>query len=208
MNPNANNQRGGRGGRFTREPKEFAEKLVEVSRVTRVVKGGKRLRFRALVIIGDGKGRVAYGVAKASEVPAAISKAVADAKKRLITVNFSKGTLPYKISHLRKGTTIMLKPAGAGVGIIAGGAVRLMLEAAGFKNALGKIIGSTNKINNTITTYEALQLLEKPESMMIRRDKKIASREGSEEKATVKEAPKKKVAKKAVNPKGAPSGEK
>jgi len=176
MNPNANNQRGGRGGRFSREPKEFSEKLVEISRVTRVVKGGKRMRFRALVVIGDGKGRVAYGVAKAGEVTGAISKAVADAKKRLITVNLAKGTLPYKVSHLRKGTTIMLKPAGPGVGIIAGGAVRLMLEAAGFKNALGKIIGSTNKINNAIATYEALKALENPDSMMIRRDKKVATK--------------------------------
>lgn len=147
-----------------REPKEFEEEVIQVDRVTRVTKGGRQLRFRATVVIGDRKGRVGYGVGKGTEVQAAIQKAVSRAKKRLIEVPIYKGTIPHTIQVKFKAAKILLKPAGAGTGIIAGGAVRKMLDLAGVKNVLSKSLGSNNRLNTTKCAYKALEMLrERPD---------------------------------------------
>jgi small subunit ribosomal protein S5 len=147
-----------------REPKEFEEEVISVDRVTRVVKGGRRLRFRATVVIGDKKGRVGYGIGKSTEVQLAIQKAVSKAKKGLIRVPIYNGSIPHTIQTKFKAAIVFLKPAGAGTGIIAGGAVRKMLDLAGVKNVLSKSIGSSNKLNTTKATFQALsQLRERPE---------------------------------------------
>ena len=165
---------------FTREVKEFEEAVIQVDRVTRVVKGGRRLRFRATVVIGDKKGTVGYGIGKATEVQLAIQKAVAKAKKRLIKVPVYNGTIPHVIQVKFKASSVMMKPASVGTGIIAGGAVRQILELAGVHNILSKSLGSNNKINTTKATYKALTLLRlRPE---LETDKqKSAKQENSED---------------------------
>jgi small subunit ribosomal protein S5 len=146
-----------------REPKEFEEEVIQVDRVTRVTKGGRQLRFRATVVIGDKKGRVGYGVAKSSEVQGAIQKAVTKAKKSLIIVPIYEGTIPHSIQVKFKAAKVLIKPAGAGTGIIAGGAVRKMLDLAGVKNVLSKSLGSNNRLNTTKAAYKALsELRERP----------------------------------------------
>jgi small subunit ribosomal protein S5 len=144
-----------------REKPEFDQKMVDLARVTRVTGGGKRMSFRALVVIGDRKSRVSFGVAKGKDVTLAMSKAVEQAKKRMITLNF-KGTIPHPILHKFGAAKILLKPAPAGTGIKAGGPVRVMLDMAGLQNMVGKMIGtSKNKINYITCTYEALKILNK-----------------------------------------------
>ncbi|EKD57541.1 MAG: ribosomal protein S5 [uncultured bacterium] len=145
--------------KFEREPKEFDERVVQIDRVTRVVKGGRRLRFRATVVIGDKKGRVGVGVAKGSAVVLAITKAVAQAKKNMITINMHETTIPHEVETVYCGARVFLKPASPGTGVIAGGAVRAVVEAAGIKDILSKMIGSSNKINNVYATLEALKSL-------------------------------------------------
>jgi len=145
--------RGARG--FKKEPKEFDERVIEVTRVSRVVKGGRRIRFRALVVIGDHKGRVAMGLAKASEVTEAVRKAVNQAKKHLIEVPVINGTIPHEISVKYGSARIMLKPATSGTTIVAGGSVRVVAELAGITDLLSKIMGSSNKINNVAATLRA-----------------------------------------------------
>jgi len=162
-----NNQRGGgrpqgRGhGRFE-EQKEFDQRILSLDRVTRVTKGGKRMRFRACVIIGDRKGRVAFGVAKGADVSASVNKAVTQAKKRLIVVPIVNGTIPHMVAMKFAAASILMKPAPKGTGIKAGGAVRVVLELAGVPNAVAKILGSKNKINNAKATVLALQQLRRP----------------------------------------------
>lgn len=147
-----------------KEVKEFDEEVVEVSRVTRVVKGGRRMRFRATVVIGNKKGTVGYGIGKAVEVQQAIQKAVAKARKRLIRVPIYKGTLPHQIQVKFKSSVVFMKPASEGTGLIAGGAVRQILELAGVKNVLSKSLGSTNRVNTAKATYNALtRLRERPD---------------------------------------------
>ncbi len=146
-------------GRRRREPKEFEEEVIQVDRVTRVTKGGRQLRFRATVVIGDKKGRVAYGIGKSSEVQGAIQKAVSKAKKQLIHVPIYNGTIPHSIQVKFKAAKVLLRPAGAGTGIIAGGAVRKMLDLAGVKNVLSKSLGSNNRLNTTKAAYKALATL-------------------------------------------------
>ena len=150
--------------RRKREPKEFEEEVIQVDRVTRVVKGGRRLRFRATVVIGDKKGRVGYGIGKSTEVQLAIQKAVTKAKKNLINVPLYDGSVPHTIQRKFKSSVVLLKPANEGTGIIAGGAVRKMLDLAGVKNVLSKSLGSNNRLNTTKATYVALKALkERPE---------------------------------------------
>lgn len=147
-----------------KEPKEFDEEVVEVSRVTRVVKGGRRMRFRATVVIGNKKGTVGYGIGKAVEVQQAIQKAVAKARKRLIRVPIYKGTIPHQTQVKFKASVVFMKPASEGTGLIAGGAVRQILELAGVKNVLSKSLGSTNRVNTAKATYNALlRLRERPD---------------------------------------------
>lgn len=145
------------------EPKEFEEEVIQLDRVTRVVKGGRRMRFRATVAIGNRKGRVGVGIAKSAEVVGAIKKAVTEAKKHMINVPIFNDTIPHRISAKFKASKILLIPAGAGTGIIAGGATRIIIELSGIKNILSKSLGSSNRLNNSKATIDALLGLRKRE---------------------------------------------
>ena len=144
-------------GSRTKEPKEFEEEVLQIDRVTRVVKGGRRLRFRATVIIGDKKGRVGVGVGKSEEVVGSIKKAIADAKKHLIKVVIDGQTIPHETKVKYKSARILLIPAAPGTGIIAGGAIRKVVELSGIKDILSKSLGTTNKISCSRATLEALK---------------------------------------------------
>ncbi len=139
------------------EEKQFDERTLHIDRVARVVKGGRRFRFRALVVVGDRKRRVGIGSAKGADVTAAVTKATEVAKKNFIEVSLYKGTLPHEVEEKVSGAHILLKPASAGTGLIAGGVVRTILEVAGVKNALSKSLGSSNKTNIAYATIAALQ---------------------------------------------------
>lgn len=136
--------------------KEFDERVLQVDRVTRVVKGGRRMRFRALVVIGDRKGRIGFGVAKANEVAGAVKKAATLAKKHLVKVPVVKGTIPHEVRASYSGADIFLKPASQGTSIVAGGVVRTIAELAGIENLLSKMLGSSNKMNNVRAMFAAL----------------------------------------------------
>lgn len=142
--------------KFSKPRKEFKEELLAIDRVTRVTTGGRQLRFRAVMVIGDGKGRVALGTGKSWEVVDAIAKAVSNAKKNLTNVTIVDGTVPYNIESKFKAAKIMLHPASKGTGIIAGGATRKVLTVAGYSDVLAKRYGSTNLINNARATINAL----------------------------------------------------
>lgn len=141
------------------EEKQFDERTLHIDRVARVVKGGRRFRFRALVVVGDRKNRVGIGTAKGADVTAAVTKATEIAKKNFITVSLYKGTLPHEVETKVSGAHILLLPASAGTGLIAGGVVRTILEVAGVSNALSKSLGSTNKTNTAYATIKALESL-------------------------------------------------
>ncbi len=138
---------------------EWTERVVQIRRVTKVVKGGKKLSFRAIVIVGNRKGQVGIGCAKASEVIIAIQKAIADGRKNLITVPIFKTTIPHPITGRSGAGSVMLRPASQGTGIIAGGAVRLVLELAGIENILSKSLGSKSPLNAANATLNALKSL-------------------------------------------------
>ena len=138
---------------------EWKEQVVQIRRVTKVVKGGKKLSFRAIVIVGNKKGQVGVGCAKASEVIIAIQKAIADGRKNLITVPIFKTTIPHPITGRSGAGAVMLRPASQGTGIIAGGAVRSVLELAGIENILSKSLGSKSPLNAANATLEALKAL-------------------------------------------------
>ena len=156
----------------TGEP-TFSEKLVQIRRVAKVVKGGKRMSFSALVVVGDGHGKVGAEVGKAREVPDAIRKAGAGARRNLITVPMVEGTIPYAVTGSYDASQVLLKPAFTGTGVIAGASVRSVLEAAGVKDILTKSLGSNNPINVVKATLRALSSLKQPEDM-------IAARKGTE----------------------------
>lgn len=141
----------------------LSDKLININRVAKVLKGGKRLRFSALVVTGDGKGHVGLGLAKANEVPMAISKASAAAKKNLIKVPLTGTTIPYATRVKFGAADVLLKPAAPGTGIIAGSSVRAVLEAAGVKDILSKSLGSSNRINVAKATMLALSQMKNPE---------------------------------------------
>ncbi|OGE74230.1 MAG: 30S ribosomal protein S5 [Candidatus Doudnabacteria bacterium RIFCSPLOWO2_02_FULL_42_9] len=155
-------RRGGRGG-GDQAKREFDQKIVEIKRVTRVTGGGKRMRFRALVVIGDRKGRVGMGIRKGPDVSEAVNKAVNSAKKNMITVKIVNDTIPHEIKLKYKSAVVFLKPAMPGTGVIAGGAIRSVLDLVGIKNVLSKMIGSSNKVNNVMATYLALNKLRSKE---------------------------------------------
>ena len=157
MNNTATKPRRDTRGPREQEEKQFEERVVSIDRVARVVKGGRRFRFRALVVIGDKKGQVGIGIAKGADVQAAVSKAVDMAKKRLVTVPIFNGTLPHEAQAKVAGANIFVKPASPGTGLIAGGVLRTVLEIAGYSNALSKSLGSSNKINSAYATIAALQ---------------------------------------------------
>lgn len=139
--------------------KEFQTKVVEIKRVTRVVAGGKRMRFRALVVSGDRKGRVGVGLKKGADVAEAVAKASNEAKKNLISVSIVNDTIPHVVRLKYKAAQVLLKPAPPGSGIIAGGPVRAVIDLAGIKNISSKMLGSNNKVSNVRATYEALKKL-------------------------------------------------
>jgi len=144
-----------------KEEKEFEQQLVDLARVTRVMKGGKRLSFRACIVLGNKKGEVAMGVAKSADVSTAIEKAVRQARKKIIKVPIINETIPHWIQVKYKAAKVLLRPAKMGHGIVAGGAVRTVLFLSGVKNVTAKILGSKNKINNVKATIKAFELLKK-----------------------------------------------
>lgn len=160
------------------EEKELKEKLVFINRVSKVVKGGKRLNFSALVVVGDENGRVSFGLGKAREVPEAIRKAGTFARKKLMPVTIKGSTIPHEIRQKFGASIILLKPATPGTGIIAGGAARAVLEVAGVRDVIAKILGSSNPTNVVKATITALTKLQEPE-------KAISVRKGLKEKENV-----------------------
>ncbi|MBI4231905.1 30S ribosomal protein S5 [Candidatus Peregrinibacteria bacterium] len=158
-----------KGAFVKKEPKEFEEEVVQIDRVTRVVKGGRKLRFRATVVIGNKKGKVGIGIGKSQEVTGAIQKAIAKCKKNLITVPLDGFTVPHDIKIKYKAARLLLLPAVPGTGLIAGGTVRKVLELAGVKDILSKCYGTTNKVNNTKVTFEALSKLRETPRMAKRK---------------------------------------
>ncbi|MBI3341520.1 30S ribosomal protein S5 [Candidatus Curtissbacteria bacterium] len=155
-NQRGGNQRGQRQQNYVPAIKEFEEKVVQVNRVSKKTKGGNKMGFSVLVVVGDKKGRVGVGLGKANDVASSIRKAVNYAKKHLITVPITAGTIPSDIYIKRGAAKILLKPAPEGSGVIAGGAVRVVVEAAGIRNISSKVLGTKNKASNVYATLEAL----------------------------------------------------
>lgn len=163
-----------RGPRVVEE-KTFDERVVYVNRVARVVKGGRRFRFQALVVIGDHKGRVGVGVSKGADVTVAVSKATDVAKKHLIKLSLRAGTLPHEVEGKKGGSKILILPAAPGTGLIAGGVIRTILEVAGIENALSKSIGSNNRINTAYAALEALSNMEPAHNWTTSKQKKLSA---------------------------------
>ncbi|MBU1062670.1 MAG: 30S ribosomal protein S5 [Patescibacteria group bacterium] len=153
----------GEAGRGEEKQDEFEQKVIDLARVTRVMAGGKRMRFRACIAIGNKKGRVAIGLAKGADVTIAVTKAVNKAKKNFVDVPIVNDTIPHEIRQKYGAARILFRPAKMGRGIIAGGAVRIILELTGIKNVTSKILGTNNKMNNVKCTILALQNLQRPE---------------------------------------------
>ncbi len=151
------------------QQEEFEERVVAINRVTKVVKGGKHMRFAALVVIGDRKGNVGFGTGKASEVPDAIKKAVEAAKKNMISVSVVNSTIPHSVTGVYGAGRVILKPAAPGTGVIAGGPVRAVVELAGISDILSKSLGSATPINVVRATVEGLKSLETVEQVAQRR---------------------------------------
>jgi small subunit ribosomal protein S5 len=171
--PQQNNRRDQRHQK-DEEEKLFDERVVSVDRVARVVKGGRRFRFRALVVVGDRKNRVGIGIAKGADVTSAVTKAVEIAKKKMILINLYRDTIPHETEASLSGAHVIIKPASSGTGIIAGGVVRTVLELAGIKNALSKSLGSSNKLNISYATLQALSKLEPAKNWITNKPKLTA----------------------------------
>ena len=159
---------------FQQEASELTDKVVNIARVAKVVKGGRRFRFSAIVVVGDGQGKVGFGLGKAHEVPEAIRKAVEQAKKGMIQVPILNNTIPYTVVGEYGSGRVLLKPASEGTGVIAGGPVRALVEVAGIKNVLTKCLGSNNPHNAVKATMAALKQLASPEEVAARRNRPLA----------------------------------
>lgn len=155
--------------RKEQEPSEFEEKVLFINRCSKVVKGGRKFSFSALIVVGDGKGRVGYGFAKANELTVAISKAGGDAKKSLITFEQEGTTIPHEIEVRQDGARLLMKPAPEGTGIVAGSRVRSILELAGLKDVVTKSLGGNNPMNQVLATFKALKLLQNPAQIRAKR---------------------------------------
>ena len=155
------------------QPKEFETRVVTINRVTKVVKGGRKMRFAALVVIGDKKGRVGFGTGRANEVPDAIRKAEDAAKRNLVNVPVLHGTIPHDVVGVFSAGRVVLRPATAGTGIIAGGPVRAVVELAGYTDILSKSLGSRQPINMVRATVEGLASLKTAEKVAALRDKTV-----------------------------------
>ena len=152
---------------------EVVDRLVHLNRVAKVVKGGRRFSFTALVVVGDGNGQVGIGYGKSKEVPAAIAKAVEEAKKSFFTVPRVQGTVPHPVQGETAAGVVLLRPASPGTGVIAGGPVRAVLECAGITDVLTKSLGSNNAINMVHATVAALKMLESPAQIAVRRGRPL-----------------------------------
>jgi small subunit ribosomal protein S5 len=173
---------GGHRDQAPAEPKQFEELVINIDRVSRVVKGGRRFRFKALVVVGDGKTKVGIGVAKGADVQAAIAKATDVAKKHLINISIAKGTIPHDNEVRFSGAQVLLKPAAPGTGIIAGGVVRSIIGVTGISDLLSKSLGSTNKVNIAYATIEALRgLVPKNEWLNATHKKPVVEKTATEE---------------------------
>ena len=158
-------------GRFSQDLKEFEEKVVEIKRVSKKTKGGNKMRFSALVVVGDKKGKVGVGLSKAPDVRSAIRKAIEAAKRRMIKVPLVGTTIPYSTFEKFSAAKVLLKPAPAGSGIIAGGPMRTVLEVGGVRDAVGKILGTKNKVSNVYATLKALETISKMKERRLLRKK-------------------------------------
>ncbi len=152
---------------------DFLEKLVQVNRVAKVVKGGRIFSFTALTVVGDGKGKVGFGRGKAREVPVAIQKAMEAARRNMIKVQLNNGTLQYAIKASHGASKVYMRPASEGTGVIAGGAMRAVLEIAGVHNVLAKCYGSTNPVNVVRATFNGLRTMSSPEDVAAKRGKTV-----------------------------------
>ncbi len=162
-----------RDGEFQKEKSPYTERVVFINRVAKVVKGGRRFSFTALIVVGDGKGMVGVGYGKAKEVPQAIAKAVEDGKKNFFKVPLLNGTIPHPVQGEKAAGIILLRPASPGTGVIAGGPVRAVLECAGITDVLTKSLGSGNPINMVHATEAALKMLENPTAIAARRGRPL-----------------------------------
>ena len=159
--------------RFEREPSEFVEKLVSLNRVSKTVKGGRVMKFAALMVVGDEKGRVGFGTGKAAEVPEAIRKGIEDAKKNMITVSLAGTSIPHEVIGEFGAGRVLMKPAAPGTGVIAGGAVRAVVEAAGIKDIRTKCLRSNNPNNVVAAAFEGLKSMRGPEEVARIRGKSV-----------------------------------